>query len=261
MWKIQIIHSGVNCIHFALEFSILFVKFRNVQSHVTNNQTIHNRAQDQNRYCQENLAACSWTDFANSEKVEPNVKADPVGTRHVIVIVVVDLRSSIEKEVHVWDPLLLKCDNKVPNAAHEMDVQEHAKDQVYNLQTSLDFLRVVQVHDNFTDPLHSQQLQQTKQLQHEATSHEVGNGHCRNDIDDEVGAKQVPLTDEDAVHNFLTRDRVDVSRPEPKDDISHKDQIDQWVKSFEARRVKDIWPECDIEWDRDRLVYGKYNDE
>lgn len=164
----QSLHCSVHCVHLPLKVLWLSIQLWDIQSHITNDQTIDNWADNQNWNCNYNFILRSRAHFSYAEEIETNIHADQVASSTVFNLVVVktiNLRCTKPDKVHVWDPVFILVDEVEPNAGHEVDVNEHINYQLYNFKCSLGLLTRVGIHDYTVESLDSLNLQQAQYTQ------------------------------------------------------------------------------------------------
>ena len=225
-----------------MKLRVFSVKFWEIKSHVTDNQTISNRTDHKNRDSNQEFILCSWTNLTNTKQVEADVEANQEPPVWFSDVVIVNLWNSKPDEVHVGNPFLFKDNRVVPDAATEMDVQEHVEDKHHNFKQSFQFLTLVEVHDDSANSLHSDDFEKTQELKVTAltrifTLKQVVKWNGWHDIEEELGALQVSHSDEVGVNNFFTGNLVDIGGSETENDIQHEDQIDQRVHGSDLRRI------------------------
>ena len=122
-------HRRVDDVHLALKLELLLIQFCEVESHVTDDQAVHDRAKDENGNCDAELFGRARAHLADTKQVVADVESDKEPLVPVHIVVLVDLRRADPQEVLVWHPVLILLDHIVPDATDRVDIDKHDREE------------------------------------------------------------------------------------------------------------------------------------
>ena len=102
----------------------------------------------------------SWANFTHGKHVKTDVDGIDVLSGPWGIVVFINLWSSKEDELHIWNPDFISRDNLLPNASKYMNVHKHHEYHISNFISSFRFFTPIQVHYHFSYFLQSYYLEE-----------------------------------------------------------------------------------------------------